>query len=725
MDFLPSNPTGYMLATHRSRDGTFLKDVKFGSVEDLPRFLAEGRVFISTLELTPKKGFVPLDSTSIRNIQSALVKDPGVSLPEVTTERRNAEAPTMSQSDKRHEKRMARGQAAKPVALAMSGAGGSRSARGEYKPDWSPLVPNVERLELSSSLTDDRSHSLVSSPHVADTAASRAADAPAIRSDSGVFRSGAWSAHNLPQALFTPAPSSTNSLHSRSSVSPGAQQCNPQASGAHSLRQHGQSSYDPLNLSVSPSRDSSFDRVGLPSSSFSSLYTTPEDVSPGASYSPASSHAAVYAPTSLSSARMSASALSSSPSELGGVLHSPSTSPAATYNPLQYTPIATPPPPPPELKCRHCRATFTDQFELDTHLVTDHVDTLEYEESPSKSSKPPPLVDFDFKLRPPPAAPLAAHQLGYYRGIQGENNSCYLDAALFSMFAFSSEFDALLQPLASEPAEVSALRERLKTDVVNDLRERMFVESTKVVQCRRILHLLRFPGNDFAGEGCEERDVEELLTALFRLLRVPPYLQFVDRSRPDKPEQASWHMFQLLISDEMFGKCLTTQALVDYTLASQQLVFCALPSVLILLLPRFSTRQRSLSGVVPERQLLLSAETERAHSKKGFSPRRKGSAPGASSAPATYELFALCCITLSHYVSYARSNSGNVWYFFDSMADRMHDRNVPQVQQADLGLLDQPDKVIEMISARHELPGDLQRVTQDCSICFYRLVRQC
>lgn len=33
---------------------------------------------------------------------------------------------------------------------------------------------------------------------------------------------------------------------------------------------------------------------------------------------------------------------------------------------------------------------------------------------------------------------------GKFKGIQGHHNSCYLDATLFSMFAFTSVFDNLL-----------------------------------------------------------------------------------------------------------------------------------------------------------------------------------------------------------------------------------------------------------------------------------------
>lgn len=33
---------------------------------------------------------------------------------------------------------------------------------------------------------------------------------------------------------------------------------------------------------------------------------------------------------------------------------------------------------------------------------------------------------------------------GMFKGIQGHNNSCYLDATLFSMFAFTNVFDSVL-----------------------------------------------------------------------------------------------------------------------------------------------------------------------------------------------------------------------------------------------------------------------------------------
>ena len=45
---------------------------------------------------------------------------------------------------------------------------------------------------------------------------------------------------------------------------------------------------------------------------------------------------------------------------------------------------------------------------------------------------------------PHPAVAEVSKVAGRNRGIQGHQNSCYLDATLFSMFAFTSVFDSLL-----------------------------------------------------------------------------------------------------------------------------------------------------------------------------------------------------------------------------------------------------------------------------------------
>ena len=62
---------------------------------------------------------------------------------------------------------------------------------------------------------------------------------------------------------------------------------------------------------------------------------------------------------------------------------------------------------------------------------------------------------------------------GTNRGIQGHHNSCYADAALFSMFAFTGAFDALLYRArrADDIARYDEVRAALREGIVNPLRK--------------------------------------------------------------------------------------------------------------------------------------------------------------------------------------------------------------------------------------------------------------
>ena len=62
--------------------------------------------------------------------------------------------------------------------------------------------------------------------------------------------------------------------------------------------------------------------------------------------------------------------------------------------------------------------------------------------------------------------------VGRMRGIQGHHNSCYLDATLFSMFAFSMVFDSVLYRKKRETdiEEYEPVQSALKNAIVNPLR---------------------------------------------------------------------------------------------------------------------------------------------------------------------------------------------------------------------------------------------------------------
>ena len=57
------------------------------------------------------------------------------------------------------------------------------------------------------------------------------------------------------------------------------------------------------------------------------------------------------------------------------------------------------------------------------------------------------------------------------KGIQGHGNSCYLDATLYGMFAFSNTFDGLI--LESNPVDDFGLKTKntLEQKIVNPLRK--------------------------------------------------------------------------------------------------------------------------------------------------------------------------------------------------------------------------------------------------------------
>ena len=71
-----------------------------------------------------------------------------------------------------------------------------------------------------------------------------------------------------------------------------------------------------------------------------------------------------------------------------------------------------------------------------------------------------------------PPKTLEETQCGTMRGLQGHHNSCYLDATLYSMFAFSSVFDTLLhrQKKDNDLAEYDKVQTVLRELIVNPLR---------------------------------------------------------------------------------------------------------------------------------------------------------------------------------------------------------------------------------------------------------------
>ena len=71
-----------------------------------------------------------------------------------------------------------------------------------------------------------------------------------------------------------------------------------------------------------------------------------------------------------------------------------------------------------------------------------------------------------------PPTDLEVKYRGTMHGIQGHHNSCYLDATLYSMFAFSSVFDTLLhrEKKDTDLPEYDDVQRVLRESIVNPLR---------------------------------------------------------------------------------------------------------------------------------------------------------------------------------------------------------------------------------------------------------------
>ena len=71
-----------------------------------------------------------------------------------------------------------------------------------------------------------------------------------------------------------------------------------------------------------------------------------------------------------------------------------------------------------------------------------------------------------------PPKTLEEKQCGTMHGLQGHHNSCYLDATLYGMFAFSSVFDTLLhrQRKDDDLQEYDKVQTVLREWIVNPLR---------------------------------------------------------------------------------------------------------------------------------------------------------------------------------------------------------------------------------------------------------------
>ncbi|XP_051529052.1 ubiquitin carboxyl-terminal hydrolase CYLD isoform X2 [Myxocyprinus asiaticus] len=299
--------------------------------------------------------------------------------------------------------------------------------------------------------------------------------------------------------------------------------------------------------------------------------------------------------------------------------------------------------------------------------------------------------------------------VGRMRGIQGQLNSCYLDATLFSLFTSSVAFDRVFNKSADKEDGISHI---LRRDIVNCLRRSGFVPAESVMNFRKQLGCKSF--------ATEEKDTEEFITMLLKhVLHIEPLLKI--RSHGELTQDA--YMHQIIVEKNQVGEVPSVQQLLETSFVSCDLKFTEIPSCLIVQMPRFGKKFKMFSKILPSTELDITdilhcaprecflcgrlAEYECAqcltdrklqpgrikqycstcNTQVHMHPSRQGHVPHKLTVPDhlpadapvqrhQMKLFAVLCIKTSHYVSFVKYGPDpRSWIFFDSMADRCGDDN--------------------------------------------------
>nr|XP_056710709.1 ubiquitin carboxyl-terminal hydrolase CYLD-like [Euleptes europaea] len=345
---------------------------------------------------------------------------------------------------------------------------------------------------------------------------------------------------------------------------------------------------------------------------------------------------------------------------------------------------------------------------------------------------------------------------GRMRGIQGHCNSCYMDAALFSLFSCTSVLDSMLFKPSLPPDR--HIQKILRDKIVNPLRLKGFVAASSVMNLR---HQLTEKGQ-CSSFVTSEKDPEEFLNLIMhRILGIEPLLKL----QSGKLKEQECFCYQIFMDKQEDLVVPNVQQLVEHSFLSSELKLVEIPSCFILQMPRFGKEYKMFSKIIPSLELditdlLLDSPREcfvcgdvatqecsacfkdkmfadtglkqycdpcckQAHShyrRKMHHPTKLripegfcGAGPrGSLRVPREkLELFAVLCIETSHYVSFVKYGPEREnWMFFDSMADRHGDEsgfNIPTVT-----LCPEVAKYLEMPVAAlaMEQPRDMEGVAK-------------
>ncbi|XP_067928941.1 ubiquitin carboxyl-terminal hydrolase CYLD-like [Watersipora subatra] len=346
-----------------------------------------------------------------------------------------------------------------------------------------------------------------------------------------------------------------------------------------------------------------------------------------------------------------------------------------------------------------------------------------------------------------------------WKGVQGDLNSCYMDACIFAMFSYLTIFDNILFPSDKQNDKkedddfrrTESIREVLRTRIVAPLRKYGLAQKKGMHELRKLLAEWGL----VKGLTEDEKDPEEFLNLLLVNTFVTPSPIVLSNGQES-------HLFQIYAEKEDNFKFPTVQELVERTCLQEKFKFKKIPPYLILNLPRFGKAYKMYDQVMPSMELDVTDLLAGAHqscyvcgndahyecygcykehpefSKSSFcgsciddyhqAKTRRHHQPqvledmdkheGFSSAKCVLKLAAVLCIETSHYVAFVGSDTtaDAEWYFFDSMADREGTTNIPKVERIPKFRQLLSEVTEENINKVSPL---LRRLVKDGYICFY------
>ncbi|RDD43031.1 Ubiquitin carboxyl-terminal hydrolase CYLD [Trichoplax sp. H2] len=376
----------------------------------------------------------------------------------------------------------------------------------------------------------------------------------------------------------------------------------------------------------------------------------------------------------------------------------------------------------------------------------------------------------------PPPSSLSTLMYGDNRGIQGHNNSCYLDCTLFSMFCCSSNFDEMLQPenFSNADGNLKEIQGCLSSGIVNCLRSHGFVRADRVARFRQILEAT----GQIKGVLDQEKDPEEFINFLMNLLW--PKKPLLELKLISTNNSYDGNILQILGVRDPRETMPTLQNLYEKSMIFSDIKFAKKPSCLILQLPRngqdkmfdktFINLTLDISDQMENyiRRCLICGKIAKLECvacrkeklfEKSFahvsyceccydivhsdSGRRMHSDDLKSliklqsehdiDRPQTNDcnnnhriqlnLFAVICISISHYVAFVRCGNkvDSNWCFYDSMFDRdITGYNIPRVERLDDVATWLSDHRYACEGYLNEnVPDRLRRLFEDAYICMY------